>query len=367
MKVTLVLLVLLGLSFARPKWFELDGYHFDQYIKDFTKHYEPQEYKMRREIFEKNLRDIYAHNRDSTKTWKEGVNHMTDWTEEEFRSMLGYKLQPKRDESRIYRPAKPTEALPASIDWRTAGIISPVKDQGQCGSCWSFATAESIETYFAMATNNLVELSEQQVLDCTQNPNQCGGTGGCGGATTELGFGQIISQGGILSEWQYPYKSYFGTTGFVCEYAVLGNSYVSVENFKNLPTNEYDPIITALATVGPLAISVDASAWSKYESGVFNGCNQTYPDLDHAVQLVGYGTDNSTGQDYWIVRNSWTPLWGEHGFIRLYRTSSIQCGTDITPKDGDGCNNGPQEVNVCGTCGILYDANFPIVSADERF
>eukprot|EP01118_Nematostelium_gracile_P006926 TRINITY_DN2243_c0_g1_i1.p1 TRINITY_DN2243_c0_g1~~TRINITY_DN2243_c0_g1_i1.p1 ORF type:complete len:389 (+),score=99.29 TRINITY_DN2243_c0_g1_i1:49-1167(+) len=371
MKITITVLVLLGLSFAartapKTRWNELEGYSFDRYLKEHHKQYEPAEYQMRKSLFENRLRHIRAHNADATKTWKEGVNHMSDWTEEEFRSTLGYKLQPKRDESRLYRPANIKADLPASVDWRTADIISPVKDQGQCGSCWSFATAESVESYYAKATGELVDLSEQQVLDCTQNPNQCGGTGGCGGATTELGFGQLIAQGGHLSEWQYPYESYFGTTDFQCAYPIKGNAYVSVSDFKNLPTNEYDPIMNAVANIGPLAISVDASAWSAYESGVFNGCNQTNPDLDHAVQLVGYGTDAQYG-DYWLVRNSWNPTWGEDGYIRIMRTSTVQCGTDITPKDGDGCNNGPKEVKVCGTCGILYDANFPIVSNSTSF
>lgn len=124
------------------------------------------------------------------------------------------------------------------------------------------------------------------------------------------------------------------------------------------------------------AISVDAGAWSKYETGVFNGCNQTNPDLDHAVQLVGVGSDPELG-DYWLVRNSWNPTWGEDGYIRIMRTSNsmisieseyvVECGTDLTPRDGDGCNAGPNSVKVCGTCGILYDANFPVISNDKRF
>lgn len=128
--------------------------------------------------------------------------------------------------------------------------------------------------------------------------------------------------GGLSSEWQYPYISYWGTN-YQCQ--LNGSNSISlvakVSNYKVLPSNELQPVMAALATVGPLAVNVDASAWSEYESGVFDSCNQTHPDIDHVVQLVGYGTDQNAG-DYWIVRNSWSPLWGENGYIRLRRTAT---------------------------------------------
>jgi len=112
---------------------------------------------------------------------------------------------------------------------------------------------------------------------------------------------------------------------------------------------------------GPLAVNVDANTWSDYESGIFNGCDQVNPDINHVVQLVGYGNDPSFG-DYWLVRNSWTPVWGEQGYIRLARSSSPVCGVDLYPQDGTGCINGPANVTVCGTCGILYDVSLPEVA-----
>jgi len=252
------------------------------------------------------------------------------------------------------------EELPSSIDWRRALVITDVKDQGQCGSCWSFAAAESVESYYAIAGGKLSVLSEQQILDCTPNPNQCGGTGGCGGATAELAFDQLTKMGGLSSEWTYPYTSYYGENS-VCN-TTRTHPVAKVTGYVNLPTNQPSHIMRHLALRGPLAISVDAGKWSFYESGVFDGCNQTNPDLDHAVQLVGYGTDEFNG-DYWIVRNSWSPSWGESGYIRLKRTSTLRCGYDITPGDGDGCKNQTKPEYVCGTCGILYDALFPVVKS----
>eukprot|EP01087_Luapelamoeba_hula_P007912 TRINITY_DN194_c0_g1_i1.p1 TRINITY_DN194_c0_g1~~TRINITY_DN194_c0_g1_i1.p1 ORF type:complete len:371 (+),score=70.69 TRINITY_DN194_c0_g1_i1:42-1154(+) len=366
-EVVVVLLVLgvLG-AVAKPKWHELEtlDYNFGHYMKDFNKHYTGDELQMRREIFETTLASIKAHNADSSKGWKEGVNHLTDRTASELKQLRGYKksytmanLENKAGLPYEFR----SQSVPHSVDWRKRGIISAVKDQGQCGSCWTFGTAETIESYWALAKDQLPVLSEQQILDCTPNPNQCGGTGGCGGGTAELAMTQIIKMGGLSSEWTYPYRSYWGVNFPKCSF---NNSRTppaaTIKNFVNLPVNKYEPILEALAHEGPLAIAVDASAWNKYETGVFDGCNKTNPDIDHAVQLIGYGSDHKEG-DYWIVRNSWTPAWGEDGFIRLKRDSKPHCGIDINPQDGTECKNGPPTVEVCGTCGVLFDAVYPIV------
>jgi len=294
------------------------------------------------------------------------VNHFTDRTDEEFRTRLGLKkslLYKHHAESLVVeRPVNMVDvsALPLSVDWREKNIVTPVKDQGDCGSCWTFATAEVTESYWALATGNLNILSEQQILDCTPNPNHCGGTGGCEGGTAELAWAQITMSGGLSSEWTYPYTSYSGND-FTCKKELI-IPIAKVSKYVNLPVNEQPPILNYLAMTGPLAISVDASSWSIYERGVYNNCNQTNPDLDHAVMLVGYGTDSTLG-DYWIVRNSWSPQWGEEGYIRLARQNPVTCGIDLNPSDGDGCTNGPPTVTVCGTCGILFDALYPTVTA----
>jgi len=358
---------------ARPKWHELDGYTFKQYIRDFNKEYSSEELEMRRAIFEKKLSLVQAHNANPSFTWKEGVNHLTDYTEEEFGRLRGYNKQlgfsqvAKREASRPIRPEYTNidvSALPSSIDWRDRGVVSVVKDQGNCGSCWAFASAETLESQYALATGILVESSPQNILDCTDNPNSCGGTGGCEGGTAELAYSNILINGwkGLMSEWRYPYLSHSGKDQPKCLFNV---TYVeaTLNGFEVLPSNLYDPLINAIATKGPLVISVDASTWDRYESGVFNGCNQTNPDIDHAVQLVGYGTDAKLG-DYWLVRNSWTPFWGEKGYIRLYRNNTLSCGIDLNPEDGTGCKNaGPQK--VCGTCGIAFDVSFPLVAGNN--
>jgi len=357
----------LALGLHQLQWYELTpSYTFEQYLEHYEKSYEDRaEYELRKGIFQKNLNKILAHNKDATKTWKEAVNHMADWTPEEMKTLYGYNkaLGYSRKEAAVRATYTPSEInvgdLPASVDWRTQqNVLTAVKDQGRCGSCWSFATAEVIESFIALKTGNLQDLSEQQILDCTVNPQHCGGTGGCEGGTVEVAIASIVKQGGLASEWTYPYQSWAGKDFPQCRTNHSTTpAAAKLSGYVSLPSNQYAPLLNAVATLGPIAISVDASSWSFYTTGVYNGCNQTNPDIDHAVLLVGYGTEN--GQDYWLVRNSWTPLWGEAGYIKLFRTSTVQCGTDTSPSDGDGCDGGPATVTVCGTCGILFDSVYP--------
>jgi cathepsin L len=247
--------------------------------------------------------------------------------------------------------------IPDSVDWRKNGIITAVKNQGNCGSCWTFGAAECVESMWAQSTKNLVVLSEQNILDCTPNPQHCGGTGGCGGGTVELAYDKIKING-LATEKSYPYISGSSGRDYSCKSNI--QYFANITGYVNLPTNQQDPILDALANIGPLAINVEAMPWMSYRSGVFDGCNQKNPDIDHVVQLVGYGTDTKYG-DYWLVRNSWGAGWGESGYIRLKRESGTpRCGIDRTPSDGTGCDGGPPTVTVCGTCGILFDALYPV-------
>jgi cathepsin L len=246
------------------------------------------------------------------------------------------------------------------IDWRDMNIITPVKDQGMCGSCWAFSAAQGVESYFAMKYGKLVELSEQQILDCTPNPKHCGGTGGCGGGTETLAYDSIIETT-LTTEWRYPYTSYYGQDR-VCNKSLIKDG-VNVTSYFQMAHNDYHSMYNALTNIGPIQISVDASEWKNYKSGIFDGCNKTHPDLNHAVQLVGVGVDEQTGEEYWLVRNSWGPMWGENGYIRLKKTGEeYTCGVDTTPRNGDACDGDNTPIKVCGTCGMLYSGIFPIIN-----
>jgi len=234
-----------------------------------------------------------------------------------------------------------------------------VKNQGGCGSCWAFSTTETIESAVAVAGGPLLELAPQELVSCAPNPNDCGGTGGCDGSTQPLGFNYTVGAGMVLST-QYPYTARTGT----CSSSAVKKPAVGIKGYVELPTNEYSALMTAVANVGPIAISVDAS-WGGYEEGVFT-CSDYESTLcgtaiDHAVQLVGYGTMDGT--DYWLVRNSWGTTWGEGGYIKIARYGASSkgepCGVDSQPADGYGCKGGPSTLPVCGVSGILSASSYP--------
>jgi cathepsin L len=336
---------------------------FEQYVKEYNKVYDHEAYVLHERIYYHRVEEINAHNAIPNAMYQKGINKFTDMTRSELKAFRGYNrnmhtsMLGADNPCVAGQPLPSVGALPTSVDWRTAkpAVVSPVKDQGNCGSCWAFATAETVESSLAIATGNLTILSPQNVVSCTPNPDHCGGTGGCNGAIAELGFDYIKNKG-IATEANWPYKQ---TTGVCNETA--HTKVATVTGCVKLAENNYTDLLTAVATIGPIAVSVDAKKWSSYTKGIFNGCDTDVDyDIDHAVQLVGYGTDSGT--DYWIVRNSWGPNWGEMGYIRLLRHSdgtTSSCKQDITPADGSGCDGGPATVTVCGECGIWYDNSYP--------
>lgn len=215
----------------------------------------------------------------------------------------------------------------------------------------AFSGTETIESHLFLNTGKMLILSPQNMLECTPNPNKCGGTGGCEGATFELAFDW--AKNGIALESTVPYLG----VDHACNASVAKAA--KTGGFVDIPSNDGNSLLTYLATVGPMAVVVDASAWSFYSGGIFNGCNTTNPDLDHGVQAVGYGVDSTTGQSYWLVRNSWGDTWGENGYIRLYRGPNESCGTDLNPQDGTACAGDTTPQKVCGTCGIWFGPAFP--------
>jgi cathepsin L len=348
-------------SSVGPHHDALEHYTFADYVKDFHKVYSNDELKEREEIFIKRRDAIIAHNKLKT-TWTENVNDLTDMTpaEKEARRGIDKALMFKSRSLTTGRRPKPPTEYPTSVDWRDVpNVVTSVKNQGHCGSCWTFAATEALESHIAIQTGLLFTLSEQEFASCVLNPNQCGGTGVCEGATMELAY-QYAMDNGLVTEWTTPYISYDGKD-FDCTLTDDTPARVAtISGYTTVTTNSYDELMDAIVNVGPIGITVDASQWSSYSGGVFDGCNQDDPDLDHGVLLVGYGTDDELG-DYWLVRNSWGPAWGEKGYIRLARTSDEagRCGVDTNPEDGVGCLDGPANATVCGTCGILYDASYP--------
>jgi cathepsin L len=286
---------------ASLKWRELAAEEKTQYTwEHFVGEFGGTGEAHSRSTFEANLAKIHAHNAKGL-SWTEGVNQFTDMSEEEFARFKG-KLFNGHDSElprMKYSAGIAVEDLPASIDWRDKGAVTPTKNQGGCGSCWAFSATESVESAVFMSTGTLLELAPQELVDCIPNPNSCGGTGGCSGSTEEYGFAWAMIYGmANASTYNYTAK-----TGKECLLGEDGRDAVAgVSNFVKLPSNDYGSLMQAIATVGPVSISVDAS-WGSYEKGVYGGCSKNHTMIDHAVQLVGYGTED--GQDYFLVRNSW--------------------------------------------------------------
>jgi len=343
-----------------------ESYNYAQWRSDFPE----ARFHGSSESLMANIAKIKAHNANPANKWKMGINQFAALSPAEFKAqVIGSGYAPERvskasvgqghDDAalaKLLSESVPVSALPASLDWREKGVVTAVKDQGGCGGCWSFSAAETTESAVAIATGKLLIFSEQELLACTQNPNNCGGTGGCSGATQELAF-QAYVNNSITLEKDYPYQAQ--TTK--CEPSKI-KPVANITGYVIIPFNNYTATMNAVATVGPIAISGAAEPWQLYSSGVFH--SNCGADVDHAIQLVGYGHDASAKLDYYLVRNSWSAGWGEDGYIRIARygesANGEPCLTDNTPGDGDGCTNGPSSIQVCGLCGIISDSSYPV-------
>jgi cathepsin L len=336
---------------------DFSDYTYEDFLQEFGKNYVEEEQSARKATFLNNLDRIRQHNADPSKTFYMTVNEFADLTNEEFRSKRMGNI-PELDESHFvgeYVPSK-NEDLPDSVDWRTKeGVMTPVKDQGGCGSCWAFSTVETLESHLAIATGEAAPiLSPQQIVSCAPNPNACGGTGGCDGSIQTLGF-NYTKTAGITTEANYRYS---GTTG-TCEQSKI-KPVATNDGYVKLKVNDYTSLVSAVATKGPIAISLAAGGfgWQLYGGGVLTKCDCVQ---DHAVQLVGYGTDAKSGHDYWLVRNSWAAGWGEKGYIRIQRFGEGKEPTciDKKPQDGEACKGDTKPRTYAGMCGIIGSSSYP--------
>jgi len=274
---------------------------FDEYTRFWNKTYSHVERAARLENFKMNAAKITKMNAQTKARGygaSFGFTKFSDWSEREQLSINGFLPVEKKPRPAVHQPrANPT--IP--IDWVAQGKTTPVKDQGQCGSCWAFSTAETIESALLMAGKKVQPLSPQEVVDCDSNDQ------GCGGGYPQEAIGWVKDQGGLDTDQCYPYTAQDGTCAS-SQCTPFGNINTVVPIGQD-EQETYD----ALKKYGPLSIGADASAWSNYNGGVLTA-DQCGSNVDHAIQLTGYSPDQG---GYWIVRNSWGSDWGINGFIWL--------------------------------------------------
>ncbi|XP_054713340.1 procathepsin L-like [Uloborus diversus] len=303
---------------------------WDAYKEKYNKVYPEVEENARRLIWESNVQLISRHNLEAelgpdTHTYQLRLNKFSDMTVSELNkyrkclrsnaSLLNWNDDIETFKNPCGKSCRYT--LPSSVDWRDKGFVTSIKDQGDCGSCWAFSSTGALEGQTKAKTGSLVSLSEQNLVDCSEKQ----GNQGCDGGWMEYAFQYVIDNEGIDTEKAYPYKA----RKKHCKFVRSGVGSNCTKYMKIKQGNEID-LQAAVANVGPIAIAIDASGdkFMSYSKGIYFDKTCTSTELDHAVLVVGYGSEN--GKDYWIVKNSWGSDWGMDGYILMARNAHNMCG-----------------------------------------
>jgi len=299
---------LLGLVSARDLLQE-----FESYKVQFAKSYATdEEQEQRFQNFVNAVNRIDAKNEQSQGEGATfGLNKFSDMSTEEFHAQYLSKVPASKTPAHQRKVVAHNVDAPSSVDWRPKGVVTAVKNQEQCGSCWAFSATETIESAWMMAkkvyNTSFAPLAPQQIVDCDNSDD------GCNGGNPYTAYEYVISAGGLDKESAYPYTGTDGSCAFKA--SAIG---ASISKWAYACDEEDEETLkTNVATVGPLSICVDAQNWQDYTGGVMTGWQCAWLNvLDHCVQAVGYDVTDSSNP-FWIVRNSWGTDWGEVGYIRL--------------------------------------------------
>lgn len=287
------------------EWFECFKIFEEYYHRDYKSE---REREFRFHTFLDSLDRMHNLNSNAKGLTKFGVNEFSDLTLEEFRKTKLAILPNKFEAGSIAKTTFHDLTIPTSFDWRNSSVpvITPVNNQLQCGSCWAESATETVESYWALAGNPIVQLSVQQSVDC------CSEAYGCMGGWPSWAYESFISRGGIESEQEYPYKGINQRCEFNSSQVVA-----TITNWATLTTDKNETLMAAwIFQNGPLSVCVDASTWMDYTGGIiWHDCGNW---INHCVQIVGYGVSDS-GVPYWNVRNSWGTEWGEDGYLQVFR------------------------------------------------
>jgi len=281
--------------------------------------YTGEEYKLRLGIYLTNQRKVREFNSNSEHSFKIGMNKLSALTPSEYRSLLGDRTDAK--------PVKATSRASTpngdSVDWRKKGVVNHIKDQGQCGSCWTFGAVQTLESNYAIKNGKLPVFSEQNLVDCVTSCYGCGG----GLAREALSYVLENQNGKIMLESDYPYRA----VQQACKYDSSKAFNTGIKSVAFTTPNSESDLAAKVESVGPVSISIDAShsSFQLYTGGIYDETACSSVSLDHAVGCVGFGKEG--GQNYWIVRNSWGEDWGESGYIRMIKDKNNQCGVATRP------------------------------------
>lgn len=395
------------------------NYTFAQYKAAFGRTYsvESQEHSLRESFFQKRLQEVLEHNTRGS-SWKKGLNHLSDLTDDEMSSRYGYRPSTRSASMKVAgsslletvegRGAKSCSSHQSScasadsaccsglicgvqgiceqakkvevMDWTeqlTTG--KDIMEQGNCGSCWAVAAAGALTMHAEIASNKRFKkvLSPQNMLACTPNKMECGGQGGCKGATAELAFEWLKNRGDKGGMYTVDDQEYTADdSGCSAPDAssflqARTRASVTITGWKKLEENSATEMMAALATAGPMVASIAANPIQSYSSGVIDTCDSFV--VNHAVVMMGYGHDHEHDMPYWNLKNSWGANWGEKGFFRIQRFATPTggkeepCGYDMEPDKGVVCKDKegpdgkyPAKQWVCGSCGVLIDTSYPI-------
>ena len=313
-----------------------DIYHwkeFNIFQERFNKRYSSlQELEYRFDIFKMNFMDIIDHNSDLSQNFTLGVNQFTDLTSGEFKEQYVGSIKASVGSYGCKTFSSNAVGTPSSINWVTKGAVTSVKDQGQCGSCWTFSSTGAVEGAWAISQGKLIDLSEQELVDCATGISY--GSHGCSGGQMEGAFKYIIEYG-QCSASSYPYTSGVTKTGGTCQKC---SSVAKISSCSDVKSNDQLSLKAAVAQQ-PVAVAIEADTryFQSYSGGILDSAS-CGTQLDHGVLVVGYGEENGT--KYWLVKNSWSNTWGDNGYVKIARSEST---------------------NDAGICGIAMDPSFPSV------